>query len=47
MRFHLPCIPSATNRDLADQMHDIVKHFKNEKESEAHQVIIGLISWHP
>ncbi|KIM60651.1 hypothetical protein SCLCIDRAFT_1183389 [Scleroderma citrinum Foug A] len=38
MRFHLPCIPSATNRDLADQMHDIVKHFKHEKESEAHQI---------
>lgn len=36
MHLHLPRIPSVAN--FAHQVHEVMKHFRHEKESEAHQV---------
>ena len=36
MHFHLPQVTSFT--DLVHQVKDVMKHYKHEKESEAHQV---------
>ncbi|KAF9527035.1 pyridoxal phosphate-dependent transferase [Crepidotus variabilis] len=36
MLFHLPHVKSFTN--VVDQVRDVIKHYKHEKESEAHQI---------
>jgi hypothetical protein len=36
MHFHLPQVSSFTN--LVHQVKDVMKQYKHEKESEAHQV---------
>jgi hypothetical protein len=36
MHFHLPRVQSFTG--IVDQVRDVMKHYKHEKESEAHQV---------
>jgi len=36
MHFHLPRVQSFSG--LVDQVRDVMKHYKHEKESEAHQV---------
>ena len=36
MHFHLPRVQSFTH--IVDQVRDVMKHYKHEKESEAHQV---------
>ncbi|RDB21198.1 Aspartate aminotransferase [Hypsizygus marmoreus] len=36
MHFHLPRVKSFTN--IVDQVRDAMKHYKHEKESEAHQI---------
>jgi len=36
MHFHLPHVHSFTS--IVDQVKDVMKHYKHEKESEAHQV---------
>lgn len=38
MHFHIPRVQSFTN--IVDQVRDAMKHYRHEKESEAHQVCI-------
>ncbi len=38
MHFHLPRVQSFTN--VMDQVRDVMKHYKHEKESEAHRVCV-------
>jgi hypothetical protein len=40
---HMPHMPHMTTfTHVVDQVHDFLKHYKHEKESEAHQVCIYL-----
>lgn len=39
MHFHLPHVPHVQSfSNIVDQVRDVMKHYKHEKESEAHQV---------
>ena len=42
LHWHLPRISS-----VLTQVHEVMKHFKHEKESEAHQVLLLTRSGYP
>ncbi|KAG6862053.1 hypothetical protein C0995_007183 [Termitomyces sp. Mi166 len=45
MHFHLPRVKSLTN--IVDQVRDVIKQYRHEKESEAHQIFRGAAGHQP